>query len=212
MISAPEPLPSDFLLELQDLEKAYLAENDPIRQSGFHGGEIRWRTERELILDAIDGDGDFLDIGCANGYLLECLVEWGKGRGVEFTPYGVDQGSGLIKLAKRRFPQYVDHFWNANAWDWHPPRKFRYVYTLHDCVPESYLSTFIEKILERFVENDGTLIVGAYGSTSERKPALDITDVLHHFNFPVTGSASRGDLPVSRIAWIRAQRSKTRNP
>jgi hypothetical protein len=30
--------------------------------------------EREPILTAIDSGGDILDIGCANGYLLECLM------------------------------------------------------------------------------------------------------------------------------------------
>ncbi len=203
MIRQSDPLPEEFLSELRNLENSYLFENDPIRQSGFHGGETRWRTERKLILDAVENDGDFLDIGCANGYLLECLVEWGKERGVKLTPYGVDQGSGLIKIAKRRFPKYVDHFWTANAWDWHPPRKFSYVYTLNDCVPENYLSEYIKNILERYVKNNGILIVGAYGSTSENRPALDVARMLSEFDHQVTGSSSRGDLPVSRIAWIK---------
>ncbi len=66
-----------FLQDLRALESAYLKEDDPIRQSGFRGGADRWRGERGPILNAIETDGDLLDIGCANGYLLECLLNWG---------------------------------------------------------------------------------------------------------------------------------------
>ena len=78
-------LPKSFVVELQSLESSYLEEDDPIRQSGFGGEPARWRSEREPILDAIDGDGEILDIGCANGYLLECLMTWGRERGLFAT-------------------------------------------------------------------------------------------------------------------------------
>ena len=48
-----EPLPGEFLATLRDLERSYLAETDPIRQSGFGGGPQRWLDERGLILDAL---------------------------------------------------------------------------------------------------------------------------------------------------------------
>ena len=35
-----------------------------------------------------------------------------------------------VVLAKQRLPQYASHFWVANAWEWLPPRQFRYVYSL----------------------------------------------------------------------------------
>ena len=98
-------LPEDFIRRLYDLEKSYLAENDPIRQCGFGGGPIRWRAEREPILDAITTDGDFLDVGCANGYLIECLMNWGRERGLSLTPFGLDWSEKLVDLAKARFPQ-----------------------------------------------------------------------------------------------------------
>jgi len=63
-------LPPEFLARVRALEDAYLASDDPIEQSGFHSGPIRWRAEREPILDAVEGDGSFLDVGWANGYLL----------------------------------------------------------------------------------------------------------------------------------------------
>jgi 8-oxo-dGTP diphosphatase len=50
------PLPPEFFAELRDLERAYLSHDDPIAQSGFKGGEVRWRAEREPILAAVRGD------------------------------------------------------------------------------------------------------------------------------------------------------------
>jgi hypothetical protein len=40
-------LPGKFLERLAALEVSYLAEGDPIRQSGFGGGPRRWRAERD---------------------------------------------------------------------------------------------------------------------------------------------------------------------
>jgi len=138
----PDPLPPVFLAELGALEASYLERTDPIGQSGFGGAE-RWRAEREPILEAITEDGDLLDVGCANGYLLECLVAWGRERGLTLTPYGVDQGARLIALARERQPRWAGHFFVGNAWDWHPPRRFRSVYALLDLVPPDYGARFL---------------------------------------------------------------------
>jgi SAM-dependent methyltransferase len=198
-------LPVTFLDRLRALEGSYLRESDPVRQSGFGGGHERWRTERELVLDAVPADGDFLDIGCANGYLLECLVKWGQARHIRLTPYGVDFGVTLITLAKKRLPQYASHFWVANAWEGTPPRTFHYVYSVYDCVPEELLPEYIRRLLTRYVETGGTLIMGAYGSCSKQEAARDIATDIAAAGFRVAGSSSRGALPVSRVAWIRAE-------
>ena len=52
-------------------------------------------------MDAIESDGDLLDIGCANGYLLERLVTSGRDRGVVLTSHGLDSGARLVELASR---------------------------------------------------------------------------------------------------------------
>ena len=192
---------------LKDLEAAYLAETDPVRQSGFGGGHERWRKERGLILTAVDRDGDFLDIGCANGYLVECLCRWANEKGITLEPYGVDIGTDLIALARKRLPSYASHFWARNAWEWIPPRRFRFVYTLTDLVPQTLLKDFLMRVMAHYVEDQGTLIVGGYGSTSQNIPAPDITGILKCFDFPVIESAIYGDLPVSHVAWVKAQHS-----
>jgi SAM-dependent methyltransferase len=201
-------LPGAFLARLRALEASYLRETDPVRQSGFGGGPERWRMERELILDAVSDNGDFLDVGCANGYLLECLVQWGHERHVRLRPYGVDCGAQLIALAQQRLPQYAAHFWVANAWEWRPPRMFHYVYSLYDCVPEDLLPAYIRRLVTRYVETGGTLIMGAYGSSSKREAARDITTDIAAAGLRVAGSSSRGELPVARVAWIRAEQKR----
>src|SRR5689334_6738873 len=55
---------------------AYLAGDNPRSQSGHSGDEARWERARSLIADAIDRDGSFLDVGCASGYLMECMPRW----------------------------------------------------------------------------------------------------------------------------------------
>jgi len=198
-----ERLPDEFLADLRRLEESYLSSADPIVQSGFGGGLERWRNEREVILRAVDGDGDFLDIGCANGHLLECLCRWARTRGIVLAPYGVDYGPRLVELARQRFSQQADHFWVANAWEWQPPRRFRYVYSLCDCVPRALLGEYVGRLASRCIEPGGTLIIGAYGSRSRREPAFDVGRFLCNGGHQLAGSASVGQPPVSCIAWIR---------
>jgi 2-polyprenyl-3-methyl-5-hydroxy-6-metoxy-1,4-benzoquinol methylase len=93
-MSISDPLPADFIQHLAKLEAAYLRESDPIRQSGSHGGRARWRAERSPILRSISGNGTLLDVGCANGYLLESLIHWGSESGLTLTPYCVDCSAG----------------------------------------------------------------------------------------------------------------------
>jgi hypothetical protein len=99
-------LPNDYYQRLKALEDDYLSHDDPLRQSGFGGGSINWRNKRGIVLEAITGDGTFLDVGCANGYLLECLASW------------ADEGG-----------MWADQFFVGDIWDWSPPRQFHYVST-----------------------------------------------------------------------------------
>ena len=202
MMASRRPLPQSFLDELSRLERAYLAEDDPIRQSGFSGGPTRWKAERSPLLQAIEADGEFIDIGCANGYLLECLVAWGNEAGIRLVPYGLDQGAALIDLAKERFPNLASHFYVGNSWDWAPPKQFTYAYTLYDCVPEEYLAEHVWRLLDRVVAPRGRLILGAYGSRSDSIPPFEIAHFLESREFDVSGKAYGGEPAISAFAWI----------
>jgi Methyltransferase domain len=109
-----------------DFEQAYLATDDPRAQSGFHGSAERWEAARRPIVEALDRDGTFLDIGCANGLLMESVVEWAP---VEIEPYGLDFAPALVELARRRLPQWADRIWVGDARTWTPPGRFDFVHT-----------------------------------------------------------------------------------
>jgi SAM-dependent methyltransferase len=201
-VENPERLPEEFLHELKELEAAYLRSDDPIKQSGFGGGPERWQAERSPILDAITTDGDVLDMGCANGSLLECLVRWGLERGLTLVPYGLDQGAGLIALARRRLAACAEHFFVGNSWGWQPPRRFQYVYTLLDAVPPAYERAHLRHLLERVVAPGGRLIAGDYGSRSRGYPPRDVAAIIEAAGLRVAGMSSGGDPVVTRFAWV----------
>lgn len=186
------------------LEASYVESEDPIRQSGFGGGSERWRLEREPMLDGVAADGELLDVGCANGHLLECLASWGRERGLELEPCGIDLGARLIELARKRFPGRAGSFWVADAWSWDPPRRFRNVYVLFDCVPRELLEPLVQKLLERALLPGGRLIVGAYGSASRGIVPFDVGRFLEARGFRVEGRAQAGEPVRARFAWVEA--------
>lgn len=196
-------MPQAFLARLHHLEDLYLTSDDPIRQSGFGGGEERWRREREPILDAVSHPGgEIIDVCCANGYLLECLVEWGQDRGLNMTPFGIDIGARLVAVARKRLPQFAGNLCVANAWDWMPPRPYQYVYALWDCVPEGYLPEFIHRLMCRYVAIRGRLILGAYGSLSRHEPPFDLETFLRSIGYRVSGTAWSGTPRTACFAWL----------
>jgi len=104
----PDP---DFRASARDLESAYLESDDPERQSGFSGGRTRWVVERSPLVEALHREGDFLDVGCANGLLAADVMTWARGRGVSIVAHGVDLGPRLIELARQRLPQFASNFY-----------------------------------------------------------------------------------------------------
>ncbi len=206
--SSTTRLPEEFLAHVRALESQYLASDDPLLQSGFDGGTTRWKEERGPIVEAVDRDGTFMDVGCANGYLLESVCAWATlEKRWHLVPYGVDMNAGLVTEAMKRWPGVADHFWVANAWEFTPPVKFDFVYSLADCVPESFLAPYVARLLDRCVKPGGRLIVGHYGSKLKGVDPLDIGEVLDDFGFPVAGTMQGGrmrdhDGPVTRFAWL----------
>jgi len=195
-------LPAAFIAQLDALARSYLAASDPYLQSGFGGGAARWRAEREPILEALpEPSAELLDVGCANGLLLESLVAWAAERGQRITPFGVDRSAGLVALARRRLPRFGSHFFVGEAWLWRPPRRFACVYALADCVPADHVHAFLHHLLDHYVESGGRLVVGAYGSRSRCVPPLDVAALLEAAGMAVTGAACGGEGPVTRFAW-----------
>jgi SAM-dependent methyltransferase len=154
----------DWFLSLKKtLEDAYLSHEEPWRQSGMSGPEERWISLRRPVADCIDKPGSFLDIGCANGYLLESCLRWTAERGIAIEPFGLDISEKLLELAKRRLPQYADNFFVGNALAWLPPRHFDFVRTELVYVPAECEKQYVEFIIENHLSPGGKLLVANYG-------------------------------------------------
>lgn len=190
----------EFLENCRRLESAYLESDDPIAQSGFSGGRERWVAERSPLTEAIDRDGDFLDVGCANGLLAADVTVWAAGRGFTLIPHGIDLGSALVDLARSRLPEFADNFVTANAWKWQPDRRWTFVYSLLDLSPRERWCEWVRRLLG-WVEPGGCLILGSYGSRSRDVAPMDVAAVIQGCGLPVEGSSAGGEPVTARFAW-----------
>jgi len=196
-VGKPEP---EFIEEARNLESAYLESDDPMVQSGFSGGRGRWVSERSPLVKAIDRDGDFLDVGCANGLLAEDVVIWAAERGFSLTPHGIDLGIGLVELARGRLPSFSENFFVADAWAWEPGRRWAFVYTVLDLAPADLWCQWLQRLME-WVEPGGRLIVGSYGSRKRDIAPDDVEKVMRGCGLSVEGASPGGDPTTSRFAW-----------
>lgn len=142
------------------LSSAYLLEDDPRWQSGFDGDSRLWREARELILAPINRDGTFLDIGCATGYLMECLQTWAQERQRSLMMYGLELSPALVAAARKRAPELASRIFEGNVLDWAPPHRFTFVHTGLEYVPAHRQSWLVRRLLDEFLEPGGRLIAG----------------------------------------------------
>ena len=157
-----------FSLMRTTTERAYLATDSPMKQSGFSGTAARWEVLRRPVADCIDRSGSVLDVGCASGHLLECVGRWTEARGLQVELHGVDISAELVAIARRRLPELADRLWIGNALEWVPPRKLDFVRTELCYVPEEYEGRYLQHLLDHFVLDGGSLLVANYlaGATS----------------------------------------------
>lgn len=203
--SEQTPLSEEFLSRLRAMERAYLMQESPLRQCGFSGSQRRWETQRRPIVQAIEGDGDLLNLGCANGYLLESLVKWTEEKEIFLTPHGLDAGKLLIEQAQKRMSLFSRNFYIGNAWDWVPPRQYLYVYTSVDLVPPEFVPAYLKRIGRDIVADGGRLIVGSYGSRSRQQEPMNLRHLFDDMGWATDGMASAPggpDMPVAaRFIW-----------
>ncbi len=177
----------------------YLADpSNPYRQSGKTGGAEHWETTRCCIAEAVNADGDYLDLGCANGLLLESLVGWCAGRGYTITPHGVDFVPELIDLAKQRLPAYAANFHVANTFFWQSPQRYRFVQLLLDAVPPADEHAYVARALHEIVAAPGRLIVSVYGQGTSATPEVAV-ESLDGLGFKAAGATA---CVSASVAWI----------
>ncbi|MFL5385569.1 MAG: class I SAM-dependent methyltransferase [Longimicrobiaceae bacterium] len=170
------------------LEATYLAGSNPRQQSGFGRDERDWERFRRPVAAPVGKDGTFLDVGCASGLLMECVVRWAAEDGHAVEPYGLDLSEKLAELARHRLPGWRDRIYTENALFWEPPARFDYVRTELVYVPRHRRREYVERLLDRVVAPGGRLIVCSYGSSRpEGARAEPLADELGGWGFPVDG-------------------------
>lgn len=177
---------------------AYLAAETPWEGSGKSGSVEDWDYARSHIAHAIDRDGSFLDIGCANGYLLECLPRWTTHA---IDRYGLDVAPELVDLTRRRLPELADRLWVGNALDWKPPHRFTYVRTGLEYVPRHRRRELVERLLGWC----DRLIIGVF---NEEAHARATEELLRSWGYAIAGRSERSNLKKPgmeyRVLWIDA--------
>src|SRR5579859_5468917 len=173
-----DPLERWFHAQQMLLETAYLAGDQPWQQSGFGLHSLRsseqWAALRRPIADCVVSSGSFLDIGCANGYLLECLLSWTGKRGLTVDPCGLDFSTKLVTLARLRLPLYARQLFTGNAWSWQPTHPFDYVRTELAYVPDELRSDYLTRVLALFLRPGGKLLVAEYRARANAAPTLTV--------------------------------------
>jgi SAM-dependent methyltransferase len=174
---------------------AYLAAETPEGGSGSSRDAAGWERARSLVADAAEPGQTFLDVGCANGHLMESMARWA---GVE--PYGLDISPELAELARRRLPHWADRVWVGNALDWTPLGKFDIARTTIDCVPVPRRQELVEHVLTYA----GRLVIGVFNEERDRTTQEEL---VAGWGFEIAGRSER-EHPHSRLAykafWIDA--------
>lgn len=200
-----ESLPPDAPRELwfaalhDAIEAHYLAEpGNPYRESGRSSGAERWAETRRCIAEAVHRDGDFMDVGCANGLLLETLIVWCAEKGIAIRPHGVDLVAALVALARTRHPGHADSFEVANGFTWKPRRRYDFVRASVECVQPRDRPEFLRRLFALAVAPGGRLIVCHYPDANAGESLIDVATMLAGLGYTVAGRASA---PNVALAW-----------
>jgi len=169
--------------------------SNPYRQSGRSSGAGRWIETRGCIAQAVHRDGDFLDVGCANGLLLECLIAWTAARGIGIRPHGIDFVPQLVELARQRLAPYCGSFEVANAFYWTPSRRFDFVRTNLEYVQRGDWPEFLARQYSA-VADGGRLIVCHYRNQDDAP--VEVASILRRLGFAVVGQAQA---PGTSVVW-----------
>jgi trans-aconitate methyltransferase len=126
---------------------------------------------------------------------------------LQITPYGLDLSEKLVALARRRLPQYAEHLFVGNAWDWSPPQTFDYVNSTLYYVPDELREAFVHRLLERYVRPEGRLLIAEYLGRNTGIPAIRVDEELEQWGFSIemikSSHLEQDPLAQTRVAVIR---------
>jgi GrpB-like predicted nucleotidyltransferase (UPF0157 family) len=179
----------------------YLAADNPRAQSGHRGDDEHWTRARSHIVEAVNRDGTFLDIGCASGYLMECVVRWAADRGLAVEPYGLDISPELADLARRRLPHWRQRIHVGNALYWKPEVRFDFVRTGLEYVPVARRRDLVAHLLNGVVASSGRLIIGSYNEANASLVTPTLEETVVSWGYPIAGRAERPHHNDTRIAY-----------
>jgi SAM-dependent methyltransferase len=182
---------------------AYLSAATPQGGSGHSGTADEWAWSRGVVAEAIDRSGTFLDVGCANGLLMESITEWSAKAGFELSPHGIDIAPELADLARHRLPHWSERIFVGNALGWRPPFRFNLVRTGLEYVPLGRRRELVAWLLDEVVAPGGRLIIGKFNEETDHHV---VEEKLNCWGFVVTGRAERAHRTeqqlVYRVIWI----------
>jgi SAM-dependent methyltransferase len=179
---------------------AYLAGENPRAQSGYSGTDEDWRQARGLVADAIPRSGTFLDVGCASGLLMECVHAWCRERGLVVEPYGLDIAPELAELARTRLPHWAHRVYEGNVATWTPLIRFDFVRTGLEYVPRDDRRALVGRLLARFLQPGGRLLIGPYTEElDETRAEASLEDELSEWGYNVGGRVERPHRKDERV-------------
>ncbi len=199
------------------LEYAYVAADergDLFGGSGASGGMAHWAARRRVIANSFDHDGTWLDVGCANGLLMETLSGWTAEKGVTIEPYGLEISERIAERTRKRLPQWANRIWTGDVMEFHPPIRFDYVTVLPEYAPPHRRTDLLRRVAGRFLNPNGRLIVSCYGPAAfllgYAAPAESAAALLLAAGFRLVGEAEARDgatgMLKTRVAWADAKR------
>ncbi len=172
--------------------RAYLDAVTAEAGSGHSGTPEEWEYSRGIVAEAVYGS-TFLDVGCANGLLMESVNRW---TGAE--PSGVEIAPELAELARRRYPQWAERIFVGNALGWEPPHRFDTVRTGLEYVPRPRRQELVAHLLDRVVAPGGRLVLGKFNEEVGRR---SLEEEVASWGYRVAGRAERPHRSERRLAY-----------